>query len=95
VAVVAVKFWLGVVAAVISVGPGAAPYPGLVSETFVEQVKVPAEPWTFTPLPSDVDEHAQCLLDVLALFELDVTVDNLFVVGDFADLNGGPCGLLP
>jgi hypothetical protein len=26
---------------------------------------------------------------------LELTVDNLFIVGDFADVTGGPCAMLP
>jgi len=31
----------------------------------------------------------------VAMLGLELTVDTLFVVGDFADLQGGPCGMLP
>jgi len=94
-AVVPVKFWWGVVAAAVSVGPGATPAPQVLTETFVEQVVVPAAPWTHEPLSRDLDEHAQCLIDVLGMFGLELTVDNLFIVGDFADVTGGPCAMLP
>jgi hypothetical protein len=91
-----VKFWLGVITAALSLGASEVPYTVL-TETYVEQVRVEVqpEPWRFEPLTTDLEEHAQCLIDLIDMLGLELTVDTLFVVGDFADLQGGPCGMLP
>jgi hypothetical protein len=91
-----VRFWLGVITAALSLGASEMPYTVL-TETYVEQVtvEVEREPWRLEPLDRDLEEHAQCLIDVVAMLGLELTVDTLFVVGDFADLQGGPCGMLP
>jgi hypothetical protein len=91
-----VRFWLGVVAASLTLG--AAEVPSQVAhETFVHAVQVETVPdlWDWEPLPMDVEEHAQCMIDLIDHLGLDLTVQNLFIVGDYADLQGGPCGLLP
>ena len=91
------KFWLGVVTAALTVGPVATPNPTPVTETFVETVQVGVEPELFVwePLPMDVEEHAQCMIALIDHLGLELTVQNLFIVGDFADLQGGPCLMLP
>ena len=87
------RFWLGVIAASLTLtAPDVLPV--TMTETFVREVPV-AELWRYEPLPTDVEEHAQCLIDVVEMLGLELTVDTLFVVGDYADLQGGPCGLLP
>jgi hypothetical protein len=67
------------------------------TETFVETVQVEVEPdlWRREPLDMDAEQHAQCMIDLMEHLGVEVTVQNLFVVGDYADLQGGPCGLLP
>ena len=88
-----VRFWLGVIVASMSVGSAAAPV--VMTETWVEQVVVRDEPWKMQPLTRDLEQHAQCLIDLIDHYGLELTVDNLFIVGDFADLQGGPCRMLP
>jgi hypothetical protein len=69
-----------------------------VTETFVETVQVEVEPdlWRREPLDMDAEQHAQCMIDLLEHLGLEVTVQNLFVTGDYADLvYGGPCEMLP
>jgi hypothetical protein len=90
-----VRFWLGVIATALSVG-AVEQRPQVLTETWVEQVtvEVESEPWRFEPLTRDLEEHAQCLIDVVAALDLELTVDHLFIVGDFADLQGGPCRML-
>ena len=89
------RFWLGVAAASLTL-TATEVTPMTVTETFVQPVVIETvEPWTFEPLPTDVQEHADCLIAVIDHYELEMTVQNLFIVGDMADLLGGPCGMLP
>jgi hypothetical protein len=94
-AVVRVRYWLGIITAALTLNATHIPATVL-TETYVEQVRVEVErePWQYRPLDRDLEQHAQCLIDVVSALGLELTVDTLFVVGDYADLQGGPCGLL-
>jgi len=87
------RFWLGVVAASVTLAAVEQP-PQVLTETFVQTVEVqPA--WHYEPLTPDVEQHAQCMIDLIGHYGLELTVQNLFIVGDMADLLGGPCRMLP
>ena len=90
------RFWLGALTATLTF-TAIDQVPDIWHETFVQTVEVELLPdlWAPDPLDMDVEEHAQCMIDLLNHLGLEITVQNLFIVGDFADLQGGPCGLLP
>jgi hypothetical protein len=94
VAVGRVKFWLGVVTSALTIS-AVDVAPQVWSETFVQTVQVEGPRWVWEPPDYDAEQDARCMIDLLKHLGLEVTVDNLFVVGDYADLQGGPCGLLP
>jgi len=90
-----VRFWWGVVAAAIALSPAVTPHPGYTTETFVQTVQADPTPWQLEPPSADEQQHAQCMVDLLNHLGLEVTVQNLFVTGDYADLvYGGPCEMM-
>ena len=91
------KFWVGVFFALLVASPKAE----IVSEyeTIVRHVEVQPE-WESTPILDslvDWEEHErqdECLWVFIQQQELDITLYNVILAGEWADANGGACLLI-
>lgn len=91
------KFWAGVFFTLLVVSPKTE----IVTEyeTIVHRVKIEPE-WENTPvLDSMIDweyyeEQSQCLWYYMQEHEIEISLWNVLVAGDYTDMMGGACSLI-
>jgi hypothetical protein len=91
------RFWLGVLTALLVVSP--ATITDVQYETFVQVEYIEPE-YVNTPILDslvDWDEHerqSECLWEYLQSTKLEITLRNVMAAGEWADVNGGACLLI-
>lgn len=92
------KFWLGVGFTLLVVSPKTEVVSTTEYQTIVRQVEVEHE-WEPTPYADsliDVEEQERqglCLWDYMKDNNIEITLENVFVSGYYADMMGGACYL--
>jgi hypothetical protein len=93
------RFWLGVLFGTLAMSP----IPEVIFETATETMVVYVEKeFNSTPTPvidsmidwDEVDRQNDCLWLYLKELGWDITLENVMLVGDWADANGGACLLI-